>query len=98
MDVMLGLAPPITQCNEGQLGQIVDHNHEEKFETAKRCALIQDTTLNEAVNDFERTFQRSKINHLSNLPDVTAVSGMPYKEANRAFTNLKPLYLRKLYT
>ncbi|GJQ67460.1 hypothetical protein Trydic_g5119 [Trypoxylus dichotomus] len=73
MDVMLGLAPPITQSNEIQLPQIVSYNHQEKLDS-KRCALIQDTTLNEAVSDFERTFQRSKVSHPNNLPDVTAVS------------------------
>ncbi|KRT79272.1 Ankyrin repeat-containing protein [Oryctes borbonicus] len=73
MDVMLGLAPPISQNNETQLPQIVSYNHQEKLDSRK-CALIQDTTLNEAVSDFEKTFQRSKVSHPNNLPDVTAVS------------------------
>lgn len=73
MDVMLGLAPPITQSSVPQLPQIVSYDQDEI--NAKKSTLVQDITLNDAVSDFERTFQRSKINYQNNLPDVTAVSG-----------------------
>lgn len=70
MDVMLGLIPPDAQlAEESQCLQVVN------FNDPKKCNYADDSSLNDAVNDFERTLQRSKVKYPNNLPDVTAVSG-----------------------